>query len=430
LEIVKLEEIREGDLIVADRTSIDDARVSRRDEDMAEMMGVLCGDGSYTRDRDFCVAMAADDLAYREHVQDLIGRLWPGVNCPARENKGSKGKCVSIDVTNKPARTELLELGLECVSGKDKKIPEWIFSVNKRSRVRALKGLYDTDGGVTNGTVQFTNISEHLARGFSDLCATVGIPATIKRYKEAFRVHVDSRFAQEFVDLVKPFHPRKGSVKVRGRSPLPSDLIKAVADKIMHSAQWQDRVEERRTVTRKTSNSTWKSREHTYVKHAVFSRGERSHIYRMACGSGSAEGCLSYLGRIEVDDEARNLIDLVQLPWARVRHITPEGVMPTMDIEILSDDHCYVSGGLVMHNSAADLMKVGMRNIYRRLEEEDRLHHTGILLQVHDEVTVECPEEDAPYIADLVRTEMENAFKISLPIVAEGSVAKSWGEAK
>lgn len=82
-----------------------------------------------------------------------------------------------------------------------------------------------------------------------------------------------------------------------------------------------------------------------------------------------------------------------------------------------------------IQGSAADLMKVGMRNIHERIERE-ALEDTGIILQVHDELAVETPEERASYVYDMMQYEMEHAFPIAVPVMAEGSIADSWGQAK
>jgi len=85
----------------------------------------------------------------------------------------------------------------------------------------------------------------------------------------------------------------------------------------------------------------------------------------------------------------------------------------------------------IIQGSAADLMKVAMRNVHRRLRHENLHLDTGLVLQVHDEMTVETPQHRGDYISTLVRDEMENAFRISVPIIAEGGVSsKSWGDAK
>ena len=83
-----------------------------------------------------------------------------------------------------------------------------------------------------------------------------------------------------------------------------------------------------------------------------------------------------------------------------------------------------------IQGSAADLMKVGMRNVHRRLHLEGLDEDTKILLQVHDELTLETPEHRTERVKLLTRDELEGVFKISVPIIAEGGSAKSWGQAK
>ncbi len=75
-------------------------------------------------------------------------------------------------------------------------------------------------------------------------------------------------------------------------------------------------------------------------------------------------------------------------------------------------------------------MKVAMRNIFFRLMLEGLLDDTGLLLQVHDEVTLETPTHRVEYVQTLTRDEMEGAFDISVPIIAEGKSGLSWGANK
>ena len=83
-----------------------------------------------------------------------------------------------------------------------------------------------------------------------------------------------------------------------------------------------------------------------------------------------------------------------------------------------------------IQGSAADLMKVAMRNVHERLDREGLSGHTAILLQVHDEIAIETPKEHAEYVFSMAQYEMENAFRISMPIVATGDIGPSWGECK
>lgn len=84
-----------------------------------------------------------------------------------------------------------------------------------------------------------------------------------------------------------------------------------------------------------------------------------------------------------------------------------------------------------IQGSAADLMKVATRNIDRKLEEKGlNTPTTGLILQVHDEVTIEAPEAHGGFVYNLVQYEMEHAFKISLPILAAGGTGRAWSDTK
>jgi DNA polymerase-1 len=81
-----------------------------------------------------------------------------------------------------------------------------------------------------------------------------------------------------------------------------------------------------------------------------------------------------------------------------------------------------------LQGSAADLIKVAMIRIHREFAR--RALGGGILLQVHDELVVEAPEDQAGEIADLVRREMEGAASLSVPLVVDVGVGPTWLDAK
>ena len=53
-----------------------------------------------------------------------------------------------------------------------------------------------------------------------------------------------------------------------------------------------------------------------------------------------------------------------------------------------------------------------------------------LILQVHDELIVECPQEEAETVSRLLTEEMEGAVSLSVPMVAEAKVGRTWYEAK
>ena len=84
-----------------------------------------------------------------------------------------------------------------------------------------------------------------------------------------------------------------------------------------------------------------------------------------------------------------------------------------------------------VQGSAADIMKIGMRNFYKKLREQGLTSKDfRVIGQVHDEVVVEVKEELAQMVCDTLQHEMENCVKLSIPLIAEPCIGDSWGEAK
>ncbi len=81
-----------------------------------------------------------------------------------------------------------------------------------------------------------------------------------------------------------------------------------------------------------------------------------------------------------------------------------------------------------IQGTAADLIKLAMIRVHQALKSN--YPEAKLLLQVHDELIVECPEEIAEPVAGLVSREMENIANLSVPLVAEAKWGKSWYEAK
>lgn len=84
-----------------------------------------------------------------------------------------------------------------------------------------------------------------------------------------------------------------------------------------------------------------------------------------------------------------------------------------------------------VQGSAADLIKISIRNFVRRLEREGYTHSDArIIGQVHDELIVECRSEISDKVSEILRFEMENCVQLNVPLLAEPSIAKCWGQAK
>ena len=81
-----------------------------------------------------------------------------------------------------------------------------------------------------------------------------------------------------------------------------------------------------------------------------------------------------------------------------------------------------------IQGTAADLIKMAMIRVDAALTQ---MHpQARLLLQVHDELIVECPEEIADEVAALVSEQMQQVAKLSVPLLAEAKWGKSWYDAK
>ena len=81
-----------------------------------------------------------------------------------------------------------------------------------------------------------------------------------------------------------------------------------------------------------------------------------------------------------------------------------------------------------MQGTAADVIKVAMVEIHRRLREEGR--SSRLVLQVHDELLLEVPEREVSAVRELVREEMCGAYPLDPPLAVDIGVGDDWNEAK
>jgi len=87
-----------------------------------------------------------------------------------------------------------------------------------------------------------------------------------------------------------------------------------------------------------------------------------------------------------------------------------------------------VALNMPIQGAAADIMKLAMIAVWKRLREEAL--QARLVLQVHDELIVECPESEAEHVAALLAEEMEQVVSLSVPLTAEAHWGHNWLEAK
>ena len=100
--------------------------------------------------------------------------------------------------------------------------------------------------------------------------------------------------------------------------------------------------------------------------------------------------------------------------------------------EIKSSNHNMRSFGervalnMPIQGAAADIIKLAMVRVHRQLKEADLA--ARLIMQVHDELIVECPETEADRVKTILVREMEGSYPLSVPLIAEAHSGKSWLE--
>ena len=86
-----------------------------------------------------------------------------------------------------------------------------------------------------------------------------------------------------------------------------------------------------------------------------------------------------------------------------------------------------VALNMPVQGTAADIIKLAMVNVYEKLREQEL--KAKLILQVHDELIAECPENEAERVREILVSEMENAVKLKVPLTVEAHIGHSWAEA-
>ena len=87
-----------------------------------------------------------------------------------------------------------------------------------------------------------------------------------------------------------------------------------------------------------------------------------------------------------------------------------------------------VARNMPIQGTAADIIKIAMVRVYDRLEKENL--KAKLIMQIHDELIVEAPENEQAQVQKIIREEMENACKMKVKLTADVHCGKSWYDAK
>ncbi len=86
-----------------------------------------------------------------------------------------------------------------------------------------------------------------------------------------------------------------------------------------------------------------------------------------------------------------------------------------------------VALNMPIQGTAADIIKLAMVNVYKRLKSEGL--KARLILQVHDELICECPEDEAETVCRILEEEMSGVAQLAVPLTVEAKIGHSWAEA-
>ena len=81
-----------------------------------------------------------------------------------------------------------------------------------------------------------------------------------------------------------------------------------------------------------------------------------------------------------------------------------------------------------LQGSSADIIKLAMIHVSKRLKKGG--YKAKLVLQVHDELLIDCPKNEAEEVAKLLKEEMENAVSLSVPLTVDVGIGNSWFDTK
>jgi len=412
------------------------------DEKWAYLLGVFAGDGTnLSGDKRVSIAHGSGP-EYREW-RDTVGKAIS--DCGLVPSMGKDMRYTRIG--SRVAGRLLHDIGFigkyhsSCI-----RIPDWVLTGGEAIAWEYLAGLFDTDGTVGHGAVRLVQKDPEFLGQVIVLMRSLGIEVTVaasfnKTYKRYYYqvniLPVSRRLFFENCRLRSHKKQRLSELLSRGQSGrhVTDDWVLLVED-YPPGDVFDIQID---------------NEDHIYIQGGI--AGHNSVNFGVIYLMGPHKLCEQLNWEITAD-EARKWIRrfFLKYPGVKVYHATVlkqmlgVGYVRTIigrriyrpDNSCETDKH-HDQRTLVnatIQGSVADAINIAMRNIRRRLDEERELGNKELgeksrfLLQIHDEIVMECPNSQAELLKEIMVKEMENAIKISVPMVAEAKIGDSWGECK
>lgn len=360
----RLKELQPGDYIV--NGNYNNVTCNNKDVSIHEYIGALIGDGNYSSRNAMRLCGGKDKLHYLHLLKSFVEEHLD-YKLTLRQSSGSKGECYEFTTENKQFRELCRSNGLHNASKQDKIIPSWYLTSDVYIKCSLLRGLFNTDGGFSKECLNYTSKSQQVAYSVHLLLNSLGIRSRYKEQKNGvYRVFVELDSYAKFNELV--------GFKVESKQ----QRLLSVMDR--HSTSYAPI-----NLCKDVAQLTYDENLHLQGKDCALRR-------KLYTKGGSLSSCIHLL-QLCTSSKAQQLLGLIKgITFTKIVTTEYLGVLPTMDIEIFTEDHSYIASGLLNHNSGADIMINAQINIAR----SERLKELGckMLVQIHDELLFSCPKEN------------------------------------
>ncbi len=132
-------------------------------------------------------------------------------------------------------------------------------------------------------------------------------------------------------------------------------------------------------------------------------------------------GVREYMTKVIEDGKTNGYVSTI---YGRRRYM-PELTVSNFNVRSSGER---MARNMPIQGTAADIMKLAMVHVHRRLKEEQL--QAKLILQVHDELIIECPASEADTVCRILKEEMEQVAALSVPLTVDAHVGSNWMEAK
>jgi len=281
-------------------------------------------------------------------------------------------------------------------NAKTKRILNRVFQESKENRIAFIKGFFEADGCLGKNYKYMPNFhlcQKEILSDLQILLRTLGVESSLLGPYE-YKGGISFRLDMLRNSFRKNIYGEKIKESYRTACKTPQFIINEIIKKYPR-------------LTRKNLKT-----ESDYVLYNRWKNGGCSTVHQIK----------SWL---------RNNNLIIESPlysWYRIKKLWVDTISETTYTLSVEHSHRFDSEGVISKNTAADLIKLAMIAIQNDLEKISA--NAKMILQVHDELVFEVPENDIKKVAEFVREKMTGAMKLRAPIEAELSVGDNWGETK